>query len=109
MSYFITFLSTVVLPLIPSIVRGIVTYAAVSLGFSLVVYKGAESAIETLVDYIQANMDGVGADIAMLLSLAGADKFINIVLTCGVFALTLRGLMVATGYRPSWRKPQAIS
>ncbi|KHT38045.1 DUF2523 family protein [Vibrio sinaloensis] len=108
MPYVLAFFASVVLPLIPSIVRGIATYAAVSLGFSLVAYKGASAVIDTLLDYIQSNVDGVTADVAMILALAGADKFINIVVTCGVFAMTIRGLMAASGYKPSWRKPQMV-
>lgn len=108
MPYFILFLSTIVLPFLPSIIRGIVTYAAVSLGFGLVTYIGAGAVIDALVDYIQANMDGVTSDVAYLLALAGADKFINIVITCGVFSMTIRGLMAASGYKATWRKPQAV-
>lgn len=105
MPYFIGFLATVLVPLIPSIVRGVVTYAAVALGFSLVVYKGVGAVLDTLVDYIQANVDGVIMSVAQLLALAGAHNFINIVLTCGAFAMTLRGLMAASGYKLNWRKP----
>lgn len=105
MPYVIAFLATVIVPLIPSLVRGIVTYAAVSVGFSLIAYTGVSAAIDTFKDYIQANIDGLPSDAIAIIGMSGFPQAVNAVLTCIVFNFTLNGLMAATGYRPSWRRP----
>jgi len=105
MPYFVAFLATVIVPLIPSIVRGLVTYVAVSLGFGLVAYTGISAAIDELAAYIQANFDGIGADLANILALGGLDVCVNVTLTCLVFGFTLKGLMNATGYKAKWKAP----
>ncbi|NVC94608.1 DUF2523 domain-containing protein [Vibrio natriegens] len=105
MAYFISFLSAVLLPLLPSIFRTITTYVAISLGFGLVAYTGTNQFLDMLADYIQANISGVPAKLAQLMALAAIDTCINVILSCLVFSFTLNGLMKATGYRPSWRKP----
>lgn len=101
----IMFLATVVLPFMPSIMKGLATYVAVSVGFSLVAYTGLSVAFDTFKDYLQANMNGLPTKAAQLMAMAGADVFVNVILTCLVFSFTLNGLMAANGYRPSWRKP----
>lgn len=105
MHYLILFLGTVIVPMIPSIVRGLVSYVAVSVGFSLVAYTGVSAAIDTFKDYIQANIDGLPSDAIAIIGMSGFPQAVNAVLTCIVFSFTLNGLMSATGYRPSWRKP----
>ncbi|HCM0709770.1 TPA: DUF2523 domain-containing protein [Vibrio parahaemolyticus] len=105
MPYLITFFSTVLIPLIPSIMRSIATYFAISIGFGLVAYTGVNEFLDMLADYLQANMSGVPSTVAQLLALAELDTCINEILSCLVFSFTLNGLMGATGYRPSWRKP----
>ncbi|MCF7483578.1 DUF2523 domain-containing protein [Vibrio sp. J1-1] len=105
MAYFISFLSAVVLPLLPSIFRTLTTYVAISLGFGLVAYTGVNQFLDMLADYIQANISGVPAKLAQLMALGAIDTCINVILSCLVFSFTLNGLMKATGYRPSWRKP----
>lgn len=105
MQYFIGFLATVLVPLIPSIAKGLATYVALSVGFSLVAYTGVSVAMDSIADYIQSNMNGVTPKLAALMAMAGVDTYINVVLTCVAFLFTLNGLMSATGYRPSWRKP----
>jgi CRISPR/Cas system-associated exonuclease Cas4 (RecB family) len=106
--YIITFLASIVLPALPGFISGVVSYVAVSLGFSLVVYAGASTAIDTIADYIQANMDGLPLALSQLMALAGFDTYVNVVLTCVVFSFTLNGLMAAKGYKPSWRKPTSL-
>ena len=59
MQYFIGFLATVLVPLIPSIAKGLATYVALSVGFSLVAYTGVSVAMDSIADYIQSNMNGV--------------------------------------------------
>ncbi|EGR1135685.1 DUF2523 domain-containing protein [Vibrio cholerae] len=105
MQYLIVFLATVVVPLIPSIVRGLVSYIAVSLGFSLVAYSGMSLAIDKLVNYAQNSANGLSADIAAIVALSGFPEAFNAFLTCMVFSFTLIGMMNATGYRASWRRP----
>ncbi|EGR0983136.1 DUF2523 domain-containing protein [Vibrio parahaemolyticus] len=105
MGYFITFISTVLIPLIPSIFRTIATYVAVSIGFSLVAYTGTSAFLDMLADYIQSSMNGLSPKVMQLLALAEIDTCINIILSCLVFSFTLNGIMGATGYKPSWRKP----
>ncbi|PWI34153.1 hypothetical protein DI392_08170 [Vibrio albus] len=105
MPLFIAFLGAVIVPLIPALVRGIVSYAAVAVGFSLVAYTGISAGIDMIVGYVQANFDGLGRDVSYVVALSGFDKAINAVITCLVFSLTLKGLMSATGYRPRWRTP----
>ena len=105
MGYVITFFATVVVPLIPAMFRTIATYLAVSVGFSLVAYTGVNTFLDMLADYIQANISGVTGKLAQLMALAAIDTCINVILSCLVFSFTLNGLMGATGYRPSWRKP----
>ncbi|HDY7740709.1 DUF2523 domain-containing protein [Vibrio vulnificus] len=105
MQYLIVFLGTVIVPLIPSMVRGLVSYIAVSIGFSLVAYSGMSVAIDKLVDYAQSSLNGVPSDIAAIIGLSGFPEAFNAFLTCVVFSFTLSGMMNATGYRPSWRRP----
>lgn len=105
MGYIITFFGTVIIPLIPAMFRTITTYIAVSLGFSLVAYTGTSSFLDMLADYIQSSMDGLSPKVLQLLALAEIDTCINIILSCLVFSFTLNGIMGATGYKPSWRKP----
>lgn len=105
MARIILFFATVIVPFLPSFMKGLATYAAVSLGFSLVAYTGLSVAFDTFKDYLQANMDGLPTKAAQLMAIAGADVFVNVILTCLVFSFTLNGLMAANGYRPSWRKP----
>ncbi|NVJ62531.1 MAG: DUF2523 domain-containing protein [Gammaproteobacteria bacterium] len=105
MKLLLTFISGILLPLMPGIMKGLASYVAVSIGFSLVAFTGLSFAFDKLRDYMQANMDGLDTKVAQLLAMAGADVFINVVLTCLVFAYTLNGMMAANGYRPSWRKP----
>lgn len=105
MRLLIGFFSTVLIPLLPSIMRTLATYVAISIGFGLVAYTGMNQFLDMLADYIQANISGVPAKLAQLMALAAIDKCINVILSCLVFSFTLNGLMGATGYRPSWRKP----
>ncbi|MBT2911836.1 DUF2523 domain-containing protein [Vibrio anguillarum] len=105
MQYLIVFLGAVIVPLIPSIVRGLVSYVAVSVGFSLVAYTGMSAAIDKLVDYAQRSMDGLPSDMAAIIAMSGFPEAFNAFLTCMVFSFTLSGMMKSTGYRPSWRKP----
>ena len=99
------FLATSVLPFIPSIMRGLASYVAVAVGFSLVSYVGAGAAIDKFRDYIQNNIDGLPTSILALVNLSGLPESINAILTCIVFSMTLSGLMKSQGYKPSWRKP----
>ncbi|WP_194435006.1 DUF2523 domain-containing protein [Vibrio fluminensis] len=105
MPYFLTFLATLVVPMIPSIVRGLVSYTAVSVGFSLVAYTGLNLALDTLVDFIQSNLNGLPSDLASIVAISGFPQAVNAFLTCLVFSFTLSGLFQTTGYRPSWRRP----
>lgn len=105
MSRFILFLASVIVPFLPSLMKGLATYVAVSIGFSLVAYTGLSIAFDMFKDYLQANLDGLPTKAAQLMAMAGADVFVNVILTCLVFSFTLNGLMSANGYRPSWRKP----
>ncbi|MGY0616098.1 DUF2523 domain-containing protein [Vibrio sp. FJH11] len=105
MPYVIGFFATVLVPLLPAIMRTLATYVAISIGFGLVAYTGVNSFLDMLADYIQANISGVPSKLAQLMALAAIDTCINVILSCLVFSFTLNGLMGATGYRPSWRKP----
>ncbi|MGP8305026.1 DUF2523 domain-containing protein [Vibrio sp. YIC-376] len=105
MPLLIGFFSTFLIPFLPSIIRTLVTYVAISVGFGLVAYTGVNSFLDMLADYIQANIAGVPSTLAQLMALAAIDTCINVILSCLVFSFTLNGLMGATGYRPSWRKP----
>ncbi|WP_158147696.1 DUF2523 domain-containing protein [Vibrio cincinnatiensis] len=105
MPYVIAFLSAVVVPLIPSIVKGLVSYIAVALGFSLVAYTGMSFAVDSLVSYAQSEFNGLSSDIAAIVAMSGFPQAFNAFLTCMVFSFTLSGMMSATGYRASWRKP----
>lgn len=105
MPYLISFLATVVVPLIPSFIRGIVSYVSVSVGFSLVAYTGISAALDLFKDYIQREMDGLAPDILSIVAMSGFPESVNAILTCIVFSFTLSGMMNATGYKPSWRKP----
>ncbi|MGF1748212.1 DUF2523 domain-containing protein [Vibrio cionasavignyae] len=105
MPYFITFLATIIVPLIPSIVRGLVSYVAVSLGFSLVAYTGISKGLDLFRDYIQNELNGLAPDVAAIVGMSGFPESVNAILTCIVFSFTLSGMMKATGYKPSWRSP----
>ncbi|MGF1909645.1 DUF2523 domain-containing protein [Vibrio kasasachensis] len=105
MPYFITFLAAIVVPMIPTIVRGLVSYTAVSVGFSLVAYTGISFALDKFVDFIQANLNGLPSDLASIVAISGFPEAVNAFLTCLVFSFTLSGLFKTTGYRPSWRRP----
>ncbi|CAI2289485.1 DUF2523 domain-containing protein [Vibrio parahaemolyticus] len=105
MPYIIAFFASVIVPLIPSVLRTIATYFAVSVGFGLVAYTGVNTFLDMLADYIQANISGITGKLAQLMALGAVDTCVNVILSCLVFSFTLNGLMGATGYRPSWRKP----
>ncbi|BDU37177.1 DUF2523 domain-containing protein [Vibrio nigripulchritudo] len=105
MPYLITFFATVIVPLIPSIIRGLVSYVAVSVGFSLVAYTGVSLAIDQLVGHIQSNIDSLSSEVMAIVAMSGLPEAINATITCMVFSFTLNGMMGATGYRPRWRRP----
>jgi hypothetical protein len=80
-------------------------YVIKLIGFGLVTYTGLNFATDTILAYVQANFNGIPANMLSMLGLLGVDKAFNILLT--VFSVRLVHMGVTGGKRTTtaWKAP----
>jgi hypothetical protein len=83
-----------------------VWYVIKLIGFGVVTYTGLNFATDTILSYVQANFDGLPANMLAMLGILGVDKAFNILLT--VFSVRLIHMGVTGGgskTTTAWKAP----
>jgi len=63
-----------------------------SLGIGFTVLQGVNLGFEFLIDQVQESFTGIPSDLIGLVAIAGADKFMSLVLSAYVTAVSLKGI-----------------
>ena len=82
-----------------------VWYVIKLIGFGLVTYTGLNFATDTILSYVQANFNGLPANILGIISLLGVDKAFNILLTVFSIRLIHMGVTGGTKTTTAWKAP----
>jgi hypothetical protein len=85
-----------------------VWYVIRLLGFGLVTYTGLNFATDGILAYVQANFNGLPANMLGMLGILGVDKAFNILLT--VFSVRLIHLGLTAGgsvTKSAWKAPSS--
>ena len=71
---------------------GFVARLMVSLGIGFTVMQGVNLGFDFLIDQVHQSFDGIPSDLIGLVSIAGADRFMSLVLSAYVTAASLKGI-----------------
>jgi hypothetical protein len=85
-------------------------YVIKLIGFGLVTYTGLNFATDTILSYVQANFNGIPANMLAILGILGVDKAFNILLS--VFSVRLVHMGVTGGTavtKVAWKKPADLN